>query len=131
MDLRKIKNNIDDSKKENEFTVNKRGCSIEQLKVFAKLAKAVVVDGKNERELADYLAKHLQVKQMFLRVYTLLEKTNSASIALIQRRLHIGYYKAGVIVETLEEMGIVTPFDGINARRVIRERLFALKTFLK
>ncbi len=46
-------------------------------------------------------------------------QTNSASISMIQRKCSIGYNRAGKIVEWMEDMGYISPFDGSRARKVL------------
>lgn len=46
-------------------------------------------------------------------------KSNSASISMLQRKLCIGYNRAGALLEKLEELGYVSPFDGAKARDVL------------
>ena len=43
-----------------------------------------------------------------------------ASASLLQRRLRIGYARAARIIDQLEDRGYVGPFDGSNARAVLR-----------
>ena len=42
-----------------------------------------------------------------------------ASISMIQRRCGVGYNRAGKIIEWMEAMGYISPFEGAKARRVI------------
>lgn len=49
---------------------------------------------------------------------------------MIQRCMQIGYSKAGQIVDGLESIGISTPFNGMNGRKVVKEQLEKLKTYL-
>lgn len=42
-----------------------------------------------------------------------------ASVSLIQRRMKVGYARAGRIIDELEDAGIVGPFDGSKARQVL------------
>jgi S-DNA-T family DNA segregation ATPase FtsK/SpoIIIE len=43
-----------------------------------------------------------------------------ASASLLQRRLRVGYARAARIIDQLEARGYVGPFDGSNARQVLR-----------
>ena len=45
--------------------------------------------------------------------------TGSASISMIQRKCSAGYNRAGKIVEWMEEMKYISPFDGAKARKVL------------
>ena len=45
--------------------------------------------------------------------------SGSASISMIQRKCSAGYNKAGKIIEWMEEMGYISPFEGAKARKVL------------
>ena len=44
---------------------------------------------------------------------------NKATTGLLQRRMNIGYAKAGHILDALEELGVVGPFNGSEPREVL------------
>jgi S-DNA-T family DNA segregation ATPase FtsK/SpoIIIE len=52
------------------------------------------------------------------------------SASLIQRKLKLGYNRAGRIVDQLEAAGIVGPFEGSKARQVLVTDLIALEHLL-
>jgi len=43
----------------------------------------------------------------------------AASVALLQRRLRVGYARAGRLIDIMEEMGIISGYDGSKARSVL------------
>ncbi len=45
--------------------------------------------------------------------------SNAASISMIQRKCSTGYNRAGKIIEWMEDMGYISPFDGAKARKVL------------
>lgn len=51
------------------------------------------------------------------------------SASLIQRKLKLGYNRAGRIIDQLEAAGIVGPFEGSKARQVLITDLSSLETF--
>lgn len=51
------------------------------------------------------------------------------SASLIQRKLKLGYNRAGRIIDQLEAAGIVGPFEGSKARQVLITDLTSLETF--
>jgi len=53
------------------------------------------------------------------------------STSLIQRKLSIGYNRAGRIIDQLEAAGIVGPFEGSKAREVLISDEYSLEQFLK
>ena len=52
------------------------------------------------------------------------------STSLIQRKMKIGYNRAGRIIDQLEAAGIVGPFEGSRARQVMFKDLNSLQSFL-
>lgn len=52
------------------------------------------------------------------------------SASLIQRKLKLGYNRAGRLIDQLEAAGIVGPFEGSKARSVLIPDLIALEHFL-
>jgi len=40
-------------------------------------------------------------------------------VALLQRRLRVGYARAGRLIDIMEEMGIISGYDGSKARAVL------------
>jgi len=52
------------------------------------------------------------------------------STSLIQRKLKLGYNRAGRLIDQLEAAGIVGPFEGSKARAVLIPDLVALEIFL-
>ena len=52
------------------------------------------------------------------------------SASLLQRKLKLGYNRAGRLIDQLEAAGIVGPFEGSKARQVLIPDLIALEQFL-
>ena len=47
---------------------------------------------------------------------------NSCSASMLQRRVKLGYARAARIVDQMEELGIVGPYEGAKPRQVIIDR---------
>lgn len=45
-----------------------------------------------------------------------------ASVAMLQRRLHLGYARSGHIVDQMEQLGIVSEADGAKPRKILVDR---------
>ena len=49
-------------------------------------------------------------------------ETKSCSVSMLQRRVKLGYSRAARIVDQMEELGIVGPYEGAKPRAVIIDR---------
>ena len=49
-------------------------------------------------------------------------EAQSCSVSMLQRRVKLGYSRAARIVDQMEELGIVGPYEGAKPRSVIVDR---------
>ena len=49
-------------------------------------------------------------------------ETKQASVSMLQRRLKLGYARAARIVDQMEEVGVVGPFEGSKPRQILMTR---------
>ncbi len=68
---------------------------------------------------------------MFDDAARLVVQHQQGSTSLIQRKLSIGYNRAGRIIDQLEAAGVVGPFEGSKAREVLCMDFIALEQILK
>jgi len=68
---------------------------------------------------------------MFEEAAKLVVQHQQGSTSLIQRKLSIGYNRAGRIIDQLEAAGVVGPFEGSKARDVLCTDFIALEQILK
>jgi S-DNA-T family DNA segregation ATPase FtsK/SpoIIIE len=61
----------------------------------------------------------------------ILVASQQGSTSLLQRKMKIGYNRAGRIIDQLEAAGVVGPFEGSKAREVIIKTEIDLEQFLK
>jgi DNA segregation ATPase FtsK/SpoIIIE, S-DNA-T family len=57
--------------------------------------------------------------------------SQQGSASLLQRKLKLGYNRAGRLVDQLEAAGVIGPFEGSKARKVLIPDEIALEQFLK
>jgi len=67
---------------------------------------------------------------LFEEAARLVIRHQQASVSLVQRRLKVGYARAGRIVDELEAAGVIGPYDGSKARGVLMESEMELESVL-
>jgi S-DNA-T family DNA segregation ATPase FtsK/SpoIIIE len=67
---------------------------------------------------------------MFEEAARLIVTHQQGSTSLIQRKMKLGYNRAGRIIDQLEAAGVVGPFEGSKAREVLIPDEYALEQFL-
>ncbi len=68
--------------------------------------------------------------ELFEEAARLIVMTQQGSTSLIQRKLKLGYNRAGRLIDQLEQAGIVGPFEGAKARKVLIPDETSLEQFL-
>jgi S-DNA-T family DNA segregation ATPase FtsK/SpoIIIE len=66
-----------------------------------------------------------EADRLLLDAVGVVQEYDRASASLLQRRLKIGYARAARIIDQLEARGYIGPFDGSNARPVLRRDVSA------
>jgi S-DNA-T family DNA segregation ATPase FtsK/SpoIIIE len=69
--------------------------------------------------------------ELFLEAARLVVRHQQGSVSLLQRRLAIGYSRAGKLIDQLESAGIVGQYDGSKAREVLVESEDELENLLR
>ncbi|MBC8319767.1 MAG: DNA translocase FtsK 4TM domain-containing protein [Bacteroidetes bacterium] len=84
-------------------------------------------------EQSDFKADYdpLERDELFEDAALIIVQTQQGSTSLLQRKLKLGYNRAGRIIDQLEATGIVGPFEGSKARDVKIGSEMALEQFLK
>jgi len=86
--------------------------------VIDEIEKNAVLDGKTkDNESADG-----DVDPMIEQAIECVVEAGQASTSLLQRRLRVGYARAGRLVDDMEKMGIVGPHQGAKPRDVLMTR---------
>jgi len=67
--------------------------------------------------------------ELFKEAAYVLVNAQQGSTSLLQRKLKLGYNRAGRIIDQLEAAGIVGPFEGSKARKVLIPDVIALDNF--
>jgi S-DNA-T family DNA segregation ATPase FtsK/SpoIIIE len=68
---------------------------------------------------------------MFREAAEVIVTAQQGSASLLQRKLKLGYNRAGRLIDQLEAAGIVGPFEGSKARNVLIQDLASLEQFFR
>ncbi len=81
------------------------------------------VESKIERAIEDKKVNIDNEKDpLFKEAVELVVNDEQASISYIQRKLKVGYSRAGRIVDQMEEMGIIGPHEGSKPRKLLKTK---------
>jgi len=84
----------------------------------AFLLPEYVMEEKGKGSMEEETIDTGEIDQMFMEAANLIVQTQMGSTSLIQRKLKLGYNRAGRVMDQLEEFGIVGPSMGSKAREV-------------
>ncbi len=87
-----------------------------------------VVD-ENSLEMDSFAAEDRD--DLFEEAARIVVMTQQGSASMLQRKLKLGYNRAGRLVDQLEAAGVIGPFEGSKARKVLFADEIALEQFLK
>jgi S-DNA-T family DNA segregation ATPase FtsK/SpoIIIE len=85
----------------------------------------------DEKDMEDREVDLLSKDPLFNEAAQLIVQSGMGSTSLIQRRLKLGYNRAGRLMDQLEAAGIVGPSKGSKVREVLFKTEYELEQFLK
>ena len=75
--------------------------------------------------------RHIKDRDVLFReAAEVIVNAQQGSASLLQRKLKLGYNRAGRLIDQLEAAGIVGPFEGSKARQVLVSDILALEELL-
>ncbi len=107
-----------------EYIGSQRGYSTAYL--LPEFSDADMEDGQQKSEAFNFADRD----KLFDDAARLIVSTQQGSTSLIQRRMKLGYNRAGRLIDQLEAAGIVGHFEGSKAREVLIKDEFSLEQLL-
>lgn len=85
---------------------------------YQRLEESLPLPGTPE---ADAAIEEREIDEFFSEAAKLMVRHQEASVSMLQRRLDVGWARAGRIIDQLEQAGIVGPYVGSKSRKVLVE----------
>jgi S-DNA-T family DNA segregation ATPase FtsK/SpoIIIE len=110
---------VSDSEREAVVKYLKRGgqaqYSEEVIHEIDKAAEGKEEQGKDARDASEY-------DELLAPAVEVIFETGQASVSMLQRRLKLGYARAARIIDQMEQLKIVGPFEGSKPRQILITR---------
>ncbi|MBQ6756367.1 MAG: DNA translocase FtsK [Oscillospiraceae bacterium] len=112
---------VSDEERENIVNFVKEGCEASYSEdVIHEIERAA--EGKDAQKAQQPAEEKKDYDEMIPQAVEVIFDTQQASVSMLQRRLKLGYARAARLVDQMEEMGIVGPFEGSKPRQILITR---------
>jgi S-DNA-T family DNA segregation ATPase FtsK/SpoIIIE len=95
---------------------------IERVVTFIKSQAEPVYDEDILKEQARSSLAGAEKDDIYDEAVRVIMESNQASVSILQRRLRLGYTRAARIIDTMEQEGLVGPFEGSRPRKILADR---------
>ncbi|MFA4983828.1 MAG: DNA translocase FtsK 4TM domain-containing protein [Candidatus Omnitrophota bacterium] len=109
--------------------VRAQGClvtdkEIERLGDFIKSQAEPIYDEEilQGQEKAELHSGVYEKDELYEDAVRIIMESNQASVSILQRRLRLGYTRAARIIDTMEQEGMIGPFEGSKPRKILVDR---------
>ena len=85
---------------------------------YQRLEESLPLPGTPEAEAMD---QEREIDEFFVKAAQIVIMHKEASVSMLQRRLDIGWARAGRIIDQLQQAGVVGPYEGSKSRKVLVE----------
>jgi len=89
---------------------------------FIKAQAEPIYDEEILKDQQRSLAANGDKDELYDEAVRVIMESNQASVSILQRRLRLGYTRAARIIDTMEQEGLVGPFEGSKPRRILIDR---------
>ncbi len=115
---------VSDEERENVINFVKEGAHVEYREdILAQIEKAAEdKNSSSDNEKQDSSDFGNDYDDLLPQAVDVIFETKQASVSMLQRRLKLGYARAARIVDQMEEIGVVGPFEGSKPRQVLITR---------
>lgn len=113
---------VSDEEREQVINFVKEGAKVEYREDILEQIERAAADEKSsspEGEKSDMSEAGPDYDELLPQAVEIIFETKQASVSMLQRRLKLGYARAARIVDQMEEIGVVGPFEGSKPRQIL------------
>ena len=112
---------VTDEEREEIIEFIKRGAEADYSdEILAEIEKAAVKeDRRSGRDDEEDDAPQNDYDELLPQAVDVIFETKQASVSMLQRRLKLGYSRAARLIDQLEEVGVVGPYEGSKPRQIL------------
>lgn len=112
---------VSDEEREEVICFVKEGAEVDYSEdILAQIEKAAEEKSASSDESpADSTGFGAEYDELLPQAVDVIFETKQASVSMLQRRLKLGYARAARIVDQMEELGVVGPFEGSKPRQLL------------
>ncbi len=109
---------VSDAERENIVKFVKKSGEAEYAQdVIEQIEKAA--EGKNSEKQEQKQEQSNDYDELLTQAVDVIFDTGQASVSMLQRRLRLGYARAARLIDQMEELGVVGPFEGSKPRQIL------------
>lgn len=114
---------VSDEERESVIDFVKNHCQVEyDQSVQEQIEKAAEEKTTGKSDSAGGEDLHSEYDELLPQAVDVVLEAKQASVSMLQRRLKLGYSRAARIVDQMEEIGVVGPFEGSKPRQILMTR---------
>lgn len=115
---------VSDDERERVISFVKEGAQVVYSEdILAQIEKAAEdKNSSSDNDRQDNTDSSSDYDDLLAQAVDVIFETKQASVSMLQRRLKLGYARAARIVDQMEEIGVVGPFEGSKPRQVLITR---------
>ena len=95
---------------------------IERVVNFIKSQGTPVYDEEILKEQQKSAKAFGEKDELYDEAVRIIMESNQASVSILQRRMRLGYTRAARIIDTMEQEGLLGPFEGSKPRKILADR---------
>ena len=95
---------------------------IERIVDFIKSQAEPIYDEEILKEQQKSLMANGEKDELYEEAVRIIMESNQASVSILQRRMRLGYTRAARIIDTMEQEGLIGPFEGSKPRKILVDR---------